>query len=59
MKVAALLALYAGLVVALSWPLARHLGTHLPSTWWTCQFDPLYAAWALAYESHALATARR
>jgi len=50
-------ALYAGLVVVLSWPLAPHLGTHLPNTWWTCQFDPLYTAWALASESHALATA--
>ena len=33
MKAAAALALYAGLAVVLSWPLAAHLGTHLPNTW--------------------------
>ena len=51
------LGLYAGLVVVLSWPLAAHLATHLPNTWWTAQFDALYTGWALAYEAHALATA--
>ncbi|TMA57622.1 MAG: hypothetical protein E6J75_07250 [Deltaproteobacteria bacterium] len=57
MKAAAAFVLYVGLAVVLSWPLAAHLGTHLPNTWWTAQFDALYTGWALAWEAHALATA--
>ena len=45
--------LYAGVVVWLTWPLARHLTTHLPGG----RPDALYMAWVLAYESHALTTA--
>ena len=53
----AILALYAGLVVWLTWPLGAQITTHLPSTNIACRSDPPYMAWALAYESHALATA--
>lgn len=51
------LALYALLVAWLTWPLAAHLPTHLPSTHPACHFDTLHMAWALAWQSHALATA--
>src|SRR5262245_17750868 len=51
------LAVHATLVVWLTWPLARHLGTHLPNTVLTCQSDSLLITWALAWMSHAFATA--
>src|SRR2546426_1545156 len=44
-------------VVWLTWPLAAHLGTHLPSTEAACSFDTLLIAWVLAWQTHALATA--
>jgi len=49
--------LYATLLVWLTWPLAAHLGTHLPDTRDPCRYDPLYMGWVLAYETHALTTA--
>ncbi len=53
---AAPLAGYLGLVVWLSWPLARHLPTHLPYTSRCCSFDALQVVWTLAWESRALVT---
>jgi hypothetical protein len=53
----AVLLLYAAGIVWLTWPLAAHLGTHLPNTTIACRSDTLHIAWALAYQSHALATA--
>jgi hypothetical protein len=50
-------AVYAGLLVWLTWPLAAHLTTHLPLTHKLGNADARYAAWVLAYETHALATA--
>lgn len=47
--------LYASLVTWLTWPLARHLPTHLPWTSLGHYFDSLYSIWALAWESHTLA----
>src|SRR5262245_15960473 len=54
---AAALLLYAAGIVWLTWPLAAHLGTHLPNTSIACRSDTLHIAWALAYQSPALATA--
>ena len=51
------LALYCVAVVWLTWPLAAHLRTHLPSTEVACSFDTLLIAWVLAWQTHALATA--
>jgi hypothetical protein len=53
----AALILYGALVTCLTWPLGAHLGTHLPSTGPLCEYDSLYSAWALSWESHALVTA--
>lgn len=53
------LALYAGLVVWLTWPLAAHLASRLPDTRPECRYDTLYMAWVLAHETHALTTAPR
>jgi hypothetical protein len=47
--------LYASLVSWLTWPLARHLSTHLPFTFGGYCFDSLYSIWALAWESDTLA----
>src|SRR4030095_11477317 len=49
--------LYAAAVAWLTWPLALRMATHLSAVWVATRFDTLYAAWALAWESHALATA--
>jgi hypothetical protein len=46
---------YAVLVCGLTWPLAIHLASHLPATFFGSEFDPLYSAWTLAWESHTLA----
>jgi len=54
---AAVLILYAGGIVWLTWPLGAHLGSHLPNTSIACRSDTLHTAWTLAYQSHALATA--
>lgn len=54
MTVAAALVLHGLLVVWLTWPLAAHLATHLPATVPACRFDPLYSAWALAWQATAL-----
>ncbi|HXJ35588.1 MAG TPA: hypothetical protein VMS22_16270 [Candidatus Eisenbacteria bacterium] len=48
---------YGAVVAWLTWPLASSLATHLPDTWIACHFDSLLAARALAWQSHALATA--
>jgi hypothetical protein len=49
-----ILALYAGLTCWLTWPLAGHLTTHRPTPFPGSEFDPLYSAWALAWQTHAL-----
>jgi hypothetical protein len=40
----------------LTWPLAAHLGTHLPHTSFICDFDLRQMIWALSWQSHALTT---
>lgn len=54
---AAALVVYAATVAWLTWPLAAHLGTHLPDTNGMCRYDALCVGWVLAWESHALSTA--
>jgi hypothetical protein len=41
----------------LTWPLGRQLSAYLPRVNVACDFDTLYSAWILAYETHALTTA--
>jgi hypothetical protein len=53
-RVGVALAVYTGLAVWLTWPLADHLATHLPNTWPGSRTDPLLLGWALAHESRAL-----
>jgi hypothetical protein len=48
--------LYAALAIGLTWPLAAHVETHLPNTAGPSATDVPYIAWALAWQSHALAT---
>jgi hypothetical protein len=48
---------YAAAVVWLTWPLAQHLGTHLPNTWVACRYDSLLIGWALAHQADALVSA--
>src|SRR5262249_23066267 len=50
-----LLGLYAVLAVAVTWPLARHLGSHVVLANISAFGDPWVIGWALAYESRALA----
>ncbi len=47
----AIVALFAGLTVAMTWPQAPHLGTHVPP-----HDDPLLSIWRIAWIAHALAT---
>jgi hypothetical protein len=54
---AAVLGLHATLVVWLTWPLAAHLGSHLPDTRSLCRTDTLAVAWTLSYLSRVLITA--
>jgi hypothetical protein len=49
-------AAYAALVVWLTWPLARHVTTHLPSTT-SLLFDTLHTVWVLSWETRSLTTA--
>jgi hypothetical protein len=51
------LALHATALVYLTWPLARHLGTHVGCPTPSCHFDLRVAYWAQAWEVHALTTA--
>ncbi|MGH7894370.1 MAG: hypothetical protein ACREQL_06855 [Candidatus Binatia bacterium] len=46
---------YLGVVVWLTWPLAAHLGTHLPNTHIGCEFDLLHFTAILAHGARALA----
>ena len=55
-RVAATLVLYLAMVAALTWPLALHLGTHLPNLLFA-RMDVLYGTWVLAWQTHALVTA--
>jgi hypothetical protein len=48
---------YGAAVAWLAWPLPRYLATRLAYSAYTASFDLLYAGWALAWETHALATA--
>ncbi len=50
------LGFYLLLVGLLTWPLAAHLATHLPSTASPCNYDNLHIGWAMASQCHALAT---
>jgi hypothetical protein len=50
----AVLALYAGVVAWLTWPLARHLTSHLPMTAFNCEVDNYLVGWTLAHQSRAL-----
>jgi hypothetical protein len=51
------LALHAGVLAWLTWPLATRLGTHLPDSHGACRFDAIAVAYVLARETHALFTA--
>ena len=44
-------------VVLVTWPLGRHLATHLPNTAVASGFDSMFMAWALAHETRALVSA--
>jgi hypothetical protein len=48
---------YGVAVLWLTWPLGAMITTHLPNTAFSCPFDPLLLAWALAHESRTLFTA--
>jgi hypothetical protein len=48
---------YALVVVGLTWPLAARLGTHLQKVHVSSEYDGLFLAWTLAYQTHALTTA--
>ena len=50
------LAVYVGIVVRLTWPLAAHLTTHLPRPNTICDFDQLQMIWALAHACRRLVT---
>lgn len=50
------LAAYEAVLVLLTWPLARHIGTHFPDTWISARFDQPTLSWALAWQVHALVT---
>jgi hypothetical protein len=52
----AALALYSGLLVWLTWPLATRIAAYLPDTS-VADFDLLQTGWVLAYQAHRLATA--
>ncbi len=54
---ALLLAGYVAVAVWLTWPLARHLTTHLPAPRPDAYVDTLLTAWVLGWTSHALAAA--
>src|SRR5262249_38351419 len=43
--------------VAITWPLAAHLSTHLPAPAGPLHIDQYYVGWALAWQTHALVTA--
>jgi hypothetical protein len=51
------LLLYGAVVCWLTWPLAASVRTQLPVTRFAGRFDPLYTAWVLAWETHALGSA--
>jgi len=51
------LLLYGAVVCWLTWPLAARLATHLPATTTACEWDTLYTAWALAWQTHAIGAA--
>src|SRR5262245_34816112 len=48
------LAIYAVLVVWLTWPLAPNAATHLPEPNFDCRYDTLYMASVLTHQSRAL-----
>jgi len=55
-RAAGVVALYLGLVVWLTWPLAAHLSDALPDVVMPSRYDPLQAGWAMASVSRALVT---
>src|SRR5262245_27547442 len=57
LRALALLGGYLAVTIWRTWPLAAHLTTHLPKTTLNANFDGRFPIWALAYETHALATA--
>ena len=56
-RLAGSLLLYGVVVCWLTWPLAANVRTQLPITSFGGAFDPLYTAWVLAWETHALGSA--
>src|SRR5262249_16936441 len=56
-RLVGLVLLYGILVCWLTWPLAARLATHLPATATACDFDTLYTAWTLAWQTHAIGPA--
>jgi hypothetical protein len=57
LRAVALVGGYLGVVVWLTWPLARSVWSSMPAANLACWFDMYYSAWALAHESRALITA--
>ena len=55
-RVAVATVAYAVVVAWLTWPLAAHLGTHLPRPTFICDFDLRQMVWALSWQSHTLVT---
>ena len=49
-------AIYLLLVAWLAWPLPAHLGSNLPHTAFSSDFDTLYTTWVLCWETHTLTT---
>jgi hypothetical protein len=56
-RLAALLGGYVVVVGWLTWPLGARLGDALPNTQFACRYDAPQGLWAVAWETHALATA--
>jgi hypothetical protein len=56
-RAATIFAGYAAVLGWLTWPLAASIATRLPYTHAVAQTDVPYITWALAWQSHALATA--
>jgi hypothetical protein len=59
LRAVALLVAYVAAIVWLTWPLGAKITTHLPEPTPISRCDTLNAAWSLAHQSDALATAPR
>jgi hypothetical protein len=55
-RAGAILVAYVAATVAITWPLAARLSTHLPAAAGPLHIDQYYLGWALAWQTHALVT---